>query len=161
VYDSRVGKTEIEHFIGPNRKDSLVDKLTKLQEKQLPLLYSEACEKYLNSIHLSSKNMEQQVYFKAQLFVPFSDKNIQLKDLNQNCCVGFYINSKELQEFTTCKFYIPKKKDWLVVPHKNVNWQSYNQIKEALYDYLKREFSHLCWIKFHNGEIKKFFLVWW
>jgi hypothetical protein len=46
VYDSTVGKTEIEHFIGPNRKDSLVEKLTKLQEKQLPLLYSEACEQY-------------------------------------------------------------------------------------------------------------------
>lgn len=161
VYDSRVGKTEIEHFIGPNRKDSLVDKLTKLKEKQLPLLYSKACENYLHSIHLSSKIMEQQVYFKAQLFVPFSDKSIQLKDLNQNCCVGFYINKKELQEFTSCKFFIPKKKDWLVVPHKNVNWQSYNQIKETLHDYLEREFSPLCWIKFHNGEIKKFFLVWW
>jgi len=38
LYDASVGDTEIAHFIGPNRKDSLIEKLTKLQEKQLPIL---------------------------------------------------------------------------------------------------------------------------
>ncbi len=161
LYDSNVGTSEIDHFIGPNRKDSLGEKLTKLKEKQLPLLYSKECENYLNSIQLSSKNMEQQVYFKAQLFLPFSDKTIQLNKLNQNCCVGYYINRKELEEFSTCKFHIPNKKDWLVIPHKNVHWLSYGKTKEIFYDYLERQFSPLCWIKFHNGEIKKIFLVWW
>jgi len=161
LYDSSVGTSEIEHLIGPNRKDSLVEKLSKLKEKQLPLLYANACNKYLTSIDLSSKNMEQQVYFKAQLFVPLSDKNIQLKHLNQNCCVGFYIHKKELEPFNACKFHIPNKKNWLVIPHKNVHWQSYHQFKEIAYQYLERQFSPLCWIKLQNGEIKKFFLVWW
>ena len=38
LFDATVGNSEIEHFIGPNRKDSLLEKLTKLKEKQLPLL---------------------------------------------------------------------------------------------------------------------------
>ena len=40
LYDISVGTTELEHWIGPNRNDSLISKLTKLKEKQLPLLYS-------------------------------------------------------------------------------------------------------------------------
>lgn len=161
VYDNSVGTTEIEHFIGPNRKDALIEKLTKLKEKQLPLLYSNECKAYLKSIQLSSEKIEQQVYFKAQLFVPFTHNNMQLKMLNSDCICGFYINPKELVNFSDCKFFIPNKKDWLVNPHQNVNWLIYNDFKEKSAAYLARNFSPLCWIKQKNGEIKKMFLVWW
>ena len=161
LFNSSTGNSEIERFIGPNRKDSLVEKLTKLKEKQLPLLYSNECLEYLKSINLNVDKIEQQVYFKAQLFVPFFNKNVRLKTLNENCIAGFYINQKELEQFTDCKFYIPNKKDWLVIPHQNVNWLNFLQFKETSKDYLSRKFSPLCWIKKQNGEIEKFFLVWW
>lgn len=161
LFDDNVGTTEIDHFIGPNRKDALVEKLTKLKEKQLPLLYSTACESYLANINLSSKNIKQQVYFKAQLFVPYACKNMQLKTLNTDCICGFYINPKELEDFSDCKFFIPSKKDWLINPHQNVNWQNYSDFKEKSATYLARNFSPLCWLKKANGEILKFFLVWW
>jgi hypothetical protein len=161
VYDATIGATEIEHFIGPNRKDSLLEKLTKLKEKQLPLLYSNECEQYLNSIHLTSKNIEQQVYFKAQLFIPFSNKNVELSKINKDCIVGYYINKMELSQFFDCKFHIPNKKDWLVMPHENINWHSFKQFTESSNKYLERQFSPLCWFKKPNGEIGKFFLVWW
>ena len=161
VYDAAIGTTEIEHFIGPNRKDSLLEKLTKLKEKQLPLLYSNECEKYLKSIHLASENITQQVYFKAQLFVPFSNKSVQLSKINKECIVGYYINKTELSQFFDCKFHIPNKKDWLVIPHENINWQSFKQFTESSKDYLEREFSPLCWLKKPNGAIEKFFLIWW
>ena len=48
LYDASVGKNEIEHFIGPNRKDALIEKLTKLKEKQLPLLFTNECFLMLN-----------------------------------------------------------------------------------------------------------------
>ncbi len=89
LYDASFGKSEIDHFIGPNRNDSLVDKLIKLKEKQLPLLYSEECTSYLKSIDLQANTFKQKVYFKAQLFLPFSNKNIQLKVLNEDCITGF------------------------------------------------------------------------
>lgn len=161
LFNPDVGKTEIEHFIGPNKKDSLTQKLVKLKEKQLPLLYSNECVAYLNSIRLNVDKIEQQVYFMAQLFVPYSKINPQLSKLNQDCIVGFYINKIELEQFKDCKFYIPTKKDWLLIPHQNLDWLNYNQFKENSNEHLERQFSPLCWMKKSNGEMKKFFLIWW
>jgi len=161
VYDNSVGKSEIEHWIGPNRKDSLLEKLTKLKEKQLPLLYSKACENYLKSIRISSKKITQQVYFKAQLFVPFAKKNIDLNILNADCICGFFINKDELHYFKNCKFFIPSKKDWIIIPHQNVSWINFDTFKLYSKEYHERKFSPLCWIKQHNGKILKVFLVWW
>lgn len=161
VYDDSLGKSEIEHCIGPNRKDSLLEKLTKLKEKQLPLLYSKECNDYLSSIDLKSSEIEQQVYFKTQLYVPFSKRGIKLTKLNQNCICGFYINRDELHQFTGCKFYIPNKKDWIIIPEKNVNWLNFETFETVMKDYVNRKFSTLCWLKKENGTLEKFFLVWW
>lgn len=161
LYHESVGKNEIEHFIGPNKKDALLEKLTKLKEKQLPLLYSKECKEYLKSIKLNTSVIEQKVYFKAQLYLPFSKTNIELITLNNGCISGFYINLKELQQFNDCKFYIPNKKDWLVLPHLNVDWLNFDTFNLMSKDYLIRKFSPLCWLKKTNGEIEKFFLIWW
>ncbi|WP_231494756.1 DUF1853 family protein [Polaribacter sp. Hel_I_88] len=161
LYDAYIGNNEIEHFIGPNRKDSLLEKLTKLKEKQLPLLYTSECKTYLKTINLDINNIEQQVYFKAQLFVPFSNLSIELLTLNQDCIVGFFINKKELENLSNCKFFIPIKKDWLIIPHQNVDWLNYVEFKQKSNESLTRQFSPLCWLKKPNGQIEKFFLVWW
>jgi hypothetical protein len=161
LYDTTFGSSEIEHFIGPNRKDSLVEKLVKLKDKQLPLLYSEACKTYLKTIPLEFQEIEQQVYFKAQLFVPYSNRNLVLKELNQNCIAGFYINQKELENLRHCKFYIPTKKEWLVIPHTKVDWLNFSPFKENSNHSLERQFSPLCWAKNPNGTLQKFFLIWW
>jgi len=160
LYDISVGNSEIEHFIGPNRKDSLVQKINKLQDKQLPLLYSNECKSYLKELGLDVSKIEQQVYFKAQLFVPFTKQDVQLKTANSDCIVGFYINQKELQLFTDCKFYIPTKKDWLITPHTKVDWQRFISFEKEVSEILSKETSPLCWMKQPNGEISKFFVVW-
>ena len=161
LYDSSVGKTEIERWIGPNRRDSFIQKLTKLKEKQLPLLYSNQSKFYLDKLNLSSKNMKQQVYFKAQLFVPLKDYGKEFPLVNNDCICGFYINSKELNQFSDCKFYIPTKHNWLVKPHSNISWLNFDDYKTKLQVFLYEQNSPLCWIKQPNGEIFKFFLVWW
>ena len=161
LYDDTVGNTEIEHFIGPNRKDALIEKLKKLKDKQLPLLYSDACQPYLDTYNLKAKNMSQQVYFKAQLFIPFSNQDIKLKTLNTNCITGFYVNQNELHHFKDCKFYIPNKKNWLILPHTHVSWLSFDAFIANTKDYFEQKFSALCWVKLKNGELKKLFLVWW
>ena len=161
MYDNTIGNNEIEHFIGPNRKDSLIEKLTKLKEKQLPLLYSNTCSTYLKKQKIETNIIKQQVYFKAQLFLPLNNKNMKLTTLNNDCIVGFYLNTKELKDFINCKFYNPNKKDWLIKPHENVEWINYNDFKSLTKNYLKRKFSPLFWVKQQNGEILKCFLVWW
>ncbi|WP_147677680.1 DUF1853 family protein [Algibacter pacificus] len=160
VYDASVGTSEIDHFIGPNRKDALVEKLKKLSEKQLPLLYSKHCESYLETFSLKASEITQQVYFKAQLFIPFGERII-LKTLNQDCIVGFYIKKESLIEFSNCKFYIPKKIDWIIAPHTQVDWLTYSAFIELSNPILERQFSPLFWLKLPNGELKKCFLVWW
>lgn len=161
LYDSSIDKDPLQHWIGPNRKDSLIEKLNKLQQKQLPLLYSKECREYLQSIHLDAKDIEQQVYFKAQLFVPLTTNSELDTNINSECVAGFYINSSELVQFKDAKFYIPSKKDWLVTPHTNVDWLSYNDFIIDSNEYLQREFSPMCWLKLNTGELKKFFLIWW
>lgn len=161
LYDASVGNVETEHFIGPNRKDSLVEKLNKLKHKQLPLLYSKECKSYLRRINLNVEDIEQQVYFKAQLFVPFADKEVQLKKLNQKCVSGFYIYQHEIRQFSDCKFYIPTKKDWLIIPHANVEWLSFNVFINEVSIFLARQFSPLVWVKHPFGNIEKLFVVWW
>ncbi|NMH87049.1 DUF1853 family protein [Flavivirga algicola] len=161
LYDPLVGETEIEYFIGPNRKDSLKDKISKLKDKQLPLLHSNECKHYLKSLSIKTADISQQVYFKAQLFLPYANQDIHLKTLNNACVVGFYITKNELRKFTNCKFYIPKKKDWLVIPYTRVKWLSFNEFILIAKDYFEQQFSPLFWIKFKNGELKKVFLVWW
>ena len=101
------------------------------------------------------------MYFKAQLFIPFSNQGLALKTLNTGCIAGFYINQLELNQFEDCKFYIPNKKDWLLLPHTNVNWLNLDAFKVATKDYVEQKFSALCWVKFNSGELKKLFLVWW
>jgi hypothetical protein len=161
LYDVSVGISEIAHFIGPNRKDSLIDKLTKLAQKQLPLLFTKTCSDYLDTVKLKAENISQQIYFKAQLFVPFSSQNIVLSKINQACVVGYYIKQDEIKALLKCKFHIPTKKDWLLIPHKNISWLSFSQFIAATKDSLENQFSPLCWCKKPNGEIDKFFFVWW
>ena len=161
LYDASLGKDPLQHWIGPNRKDSLVEKLDKLQQKQLPLLYSKECLEYLESIDLNVKDIEQQVYFKAQLFVPFRMNTAIESSINKDCIVCFYIHQEELSQFKNAKFYIPSKKDWLIIPHTNIDWLHYKDFVRESSTYLQRQFSPLCWIKTNTGELKKIFLVWW
>mgnify|MGYP001815327630 CR=1 FL=1 len=161
LYDASIGNSEIEHFIGPNRTDSLIEKLDKLKEKQLPLLYSDACKHYLHEFNLEARSISQQVYFKAQLFLPYADENIQLQTLNNDCVLGFYINQNQLNSFKDYKFFIPIKKDWLITPHSNVDWLRFETFKEITKDYFRQKYSSLCWMKYNTGVIKRVFLVWW
>lgn len=160
LYDDTIESTEIECFIGPNRKDSLTEKLQKLKEKQLPLLYSTECKKQLSDYKINSNTLTQKVCFKAQLFVPYQNK-VVLNYLNQDCVKGFYINKNQLKEFEKYKFYIPCKKDWLLQPEVNVNWLNYVDFQKFAKKYYHEKYSPLLWIKHNNGELSKCFLVWW
>lgn len=154
-------KEMLDCWIGPNKKDSLVEKLDKLRQKQLPLLYAKECEKYLKSISLENANFSQQVYFKAQLFLPLGKNTSINSPINTDCIVGFYCSLHTLTKFKNAKFFIPSKKDWLITPHTYVDWVVYEKFLKQSKTYLNRHFSPMCWMKTTSGEIKKFFLVWW
>ncbi|NVK52140.1 MAG: DUF1853 family protein [Flavobacteriaceae bacterium] len=161
LYDASVGTTEVEHWIGPNRNDSLYHKLDKLQHKQLPLLYKKECEPLLQKLDLDLDTIQQRVLFKAQLFVPYANENMVFNQLNSAAVSGFYINLRQLEQFKDCKFYIPTKLNWLLEPHKNVSWLIFADYKVKITEILSQKTSPLCWVKQPNGEISKFFITWW
>lgn len=160
LYDSSVGDTEIERWIGPNRKDSLVKKLHKLKSKQLPLLHNTFTKTVLNKVHIDPAHTLQRVLFKAQLFTPFHEP-IAFNLLNKGCLRGFYIHFPEIQQLSNCKFYIPIKVDWLMQVQSNTDWLSYPEFEKIISGIIAENKAPLCWIKFPNGIMQKFFVVWW
>ncbi|GAA4280642.1 DUF1853 family protein [Gaetbulibacter aestuarii] len=160
LYDETIGDSEIDHFIGPNRKDALTEKLSKLKNKQLPLLHSKSCQDFLKTLNLRSEDILQKVYFKAQLFLPYK-KQVSLTQLNSDCVCGFYIHRNALEAFKTYKFFIPKKKDWLVIPYPRVDWLTYESFYEKVTAYLNDRYAPMVWLKSKNGTLQKCFVVWW
>jgi hypothetical protein len=161
LFDETVGSSEIEHWIGPNRKDSLTNKLTKLKEKQLPLIFRPEALPLFTKLNLHIASVQQKVYFKAQLFIPFHLKHDSFPLINNECIKGFYINFKELNQFKTFKFFIPTKVNWLQEIQIQINWKNYNTILPKIENLMEQKTSPLCWVKQPNGKVYKIFIVWW
>ncbi|WP_034058446.1 DUF1853 family protein [Lacinutrix jangbogonensis] len=158
LYDESLGETEIDHCIGPMRRDSLIEKLKKLKKKQLPLLFANETKPLLDGLNLKADDCIQKIYFKGQIFVPYG-KTIQLKTLNPECIYGFYFKYSELANFKDFKFYKPKKTDWLLDVTPNVNWKTHDEILPELSIFRAEGYSPMLWLKNDNGEITKCFIV--
>jgi len=161
LYDPNVGTTEIEHWIGPNRKDSLLKKLHKLRDKQLPLIYNEHTKPVLNAIHVNAADILQRLRFKAQLFLPYQGDQGNFNLLNKDCLKGFYIHYSKINQFSHCQFYTPNKIDWLVEIQSDVEWIDFQQFYKRISRQMNEEIAPLYWIKHPNGQTEKFFVVWW
>jgi hypothetical protein len=160
LFDPNLGTTEIDHCIGPMRKDSLNEKLSKLKTKQLPLLYAPETQPLLERLNYNAKDFIQKIYFKAQIFMPF-EKSYVLETLNPRCVCGFYFKYKTLPFFKDYKFYIPKKTDWLLDTTPNVDWQTYDVILPELKTYESEGYSPMLWLKHPKGHLDKCFVVAW
>lgn len=160
LYDPEACTTEFTHWIGPNRKDNLIQKLNKLKEKQLPLLYHPKTQLLLDGFGLLSSEVEQQVHFKAQLFLPFVHHNPIFYQINPHCIKGFYLKITELEQFKTGQFFIPEKVDWLMECHEYVKWMDYGPFLIEVSNWLHKKMSPLCWLKY-QGIYSKIFVVWW
>jgi len=160
LYAPDEGDSELAHWIGPNRKDALVQKLTKLKEKQLPLLYHPKTQPLLKKLGLIASDIQQQVLFKAQLFLPLHFKGDAFSQLNLECVNGFYSTSADLAQFKADQFYIPSKLDWIMDPDDTVTWLDYEDFMVEVMVWLHEHRSPLCWLK-TGTNFKKFFVVWW
>lgn len=160
LYDVSLGKSEIEQWIGPNRNDSLIEKITKLKTKQLPLLHSSECKSTLEEFNVHNNDFQQCVLFKAQLFIPYQ-QSVEFNLLNKDCVCGFYLNKQQLVEFNTSEFYVPSKLDWFLEVDNSVDWVDMETFKIKTEAFLKQSKSPLIWIKMPDGTILKSFLVWW
>tara|TARA_R110002073_G_scaffold72537_1_gene177251 strand:- start:236911 stop:237729 length:819 start_codon:yes stop_codon:yes gene_type:complete len=161
LFDHSEGLSEIEKWIGPNRNDTLLKKLTKLKSKQLQLLYSEYTKPLLDALGLTVESIHQQVFFKAQLFVPYNEKVPEFELLNNACLSGFYIRLSEINQLNNCEFFIPTKVNWLIEIQRRAPWMNFTVFSEEISAIVNEKTSPLCWVKFPNGTVQKFFVVWW
>lgn len=162
VLDETLGKNISEQWIGPNRKDRLVDKIAKLRTKQFPLLHRKETVSALALFQLDLSAVQQQYCLKAFLFVPKGFQQDALPKHFQECLVGYYIHweklDSELDE--TALFALPHKKEWLLPPESLTTWISFSEAKEAIKSSIAEKRSPFVYKK-TSGSIEKFFVVWW
>ena len=164
LFDPKISQNELECWIGPNRRDSLVEKLKKLRNNQLPLLYHPKTNEELVRLGHQADDFKQKVNFKAQLFTPYNSEKKSYTNVNNDCIEGVYIcgdQLNKLNKLNDLSFHIPTKLDWLTIPHQNVHWVNYNEFEAAINELLVNKISPMCWSKADSGELKKFFVVWW
>ncbi|WP_338734057.1 DUF1853 family protein [Mangrovimonas cancribranchiae] len=161
LYDPTIKAVEINRWIGPNRNDSFVEKLEKLKTKQLPLLYKNETQKTLKQFDLNITKIKQCVHFKAQLFIPYHIKNYDFKLINPNSIMGYYYTFEDIKALQNCKFFIPKKLDWLSEIDIQIDWLTFSECKPQLKLLLEQKRSPMVWIKNYKGQTQKCFVVWW
>lgn len=161
LFDPDHAVNELNCWIGPNRKDSLVDKIEKLSKKQFPLLSHPKTMEKLNELNLNLQEIQQQVCFKAQLFVPVGYTKDQFEIVNEDCIVGMYYTHAQLLELVDTQYYIPSKLEWTALPYSGVNWLNKERFLKAISLFLSEEKSPMFWIKNKKGIISKCFAVWW
>ncbi len=153
----------IHRLMGPNRKDMFFTKMEKTREKQLPLIYSKEGQEALQSIDISTENIEQQVVFCAQLFIPYKQKTPNIRPLNTECIVGFWItfDAFSTNDFQDHTYYIPQKYEWLHTPHQMATYRSlYETLLDINMSHLNQR-SPMVWIKKSDTLFEKCFVVWW
>ena len=72
LFDPSISSEPILNWIGPNRNDSLKEKLDKLKTKQFPLLYQDCARARFKEIDIDA--IDQTLCFLVSLFVPFEYK---------------------------------------------------------------------------------------
>lgn len=159
LYNASIS-SEIKRWIGPNRNDSLIKKITKLNNKQFPLLKHKQTQLALKELEINLNILKQQLLFKTQLFLPIS--LYKAKVLAKNI-EGFYIAENMFlnKEYETQKYFIPEKQDWQIDAKNGEQWFSYQEIQASIKMYLSEKKSPLVWMKKTDGTFEKFFVVWW
>ena len=162
VYDPDLA-TEMQRWIGPNRKDSLIEKLEKVKNHQLPLLHSSAAKQYLETLQISAEAIDQQICFKAKLFIPKRLEAYQFPVINNNCIVGYWYTVKQFNaEITEAyKFFAPEKQDWPSDPENNKTWITVTEINKEIQAMHLQKKSPLIWISKPTGVFESAIVVWW
>lgn len=159
LLDPSISSVPINNWIGPNRNDSLKEKLEKLKIKQFPLLYHDCARSKFE--HLELDEVSQSLCLLASLFIPYQYKE-NLDPNYEKAIQGYYLN---LETFISLdhsgkKYCMPPKKEWGMDPAVNESWMDFNGLEESIGASMKEKQSPLCWQKYKDAY-SSFFIVWW
>jgi len=159
LFDPNISSEHINCWIGPNRNDSLQQKLHKLKTKQFPLLYHDCTRSTLNTITFDG--VSQALCLLVSLFIPFEFEG-KFSPVYQKAIKGYYINFETFVSLNTNQkaYYLPAKKEWGIEPAENDSWFDFDSIIKNVVPHLQLKQSPLCWQN-ENGICTQFFIVWW
>lgn len=159
LFDPSISNKTIDNCIGPNRNDSLKEKLDKLKLKQFPLLYSELTKPHLPNIKVES--IKQKLCLLVSLYLPYKS-DIKLNPDYEKGVKGYYLGYKMfLSLHKPDKLYhIPDKKNWGIEPSDNQKWCFLEEINNEINSCIEQKRSLLIWQKQKN-KYSSFFITWW
>jgi hypothetical protein len=161
LFDESIIGSEFEKWTGPNRKDNLALKVSKLEEKQFTLLYSLAARNKLSALGLNVDQLTQQVLFLGNLFLPASLKIDHT--LNPDAIQGYWYTTDEftkLHKAGDC-YCLPAKKDWFMHSPPEISWISWDDFDLKLAKSLEMGRSPMVWKLQADGTFERAFVVWW
>lgn len=159
LYDPSVSAVVMNNWIGPNRNDSLSEKLKKLKERQFPLLHSPLAENILGD--LVAPDVSQALCLLASLYVPYGFCDTLDPDYTA-MIKGHYLHVELWSSLDTPdkRYYLPPKKEWGMDPTSGHTWNDYATIKQDIYRCTNEKQAPLCWEK-RGSTYSEFFIVWW
>jgi hypothetical protein len=159
LYDPDISGPSINNWIGPNRRDTLSEKLTKLKIRQFPLLNRASTGEILGADTLP--RTEQSLCFIANLFTPYASPTA-LDPRFQAHVKGYYLDAETFMgwDHADGQYYIPNKTEWGIDPSLNSEWKNYGEIKEDVRRIREEQQSRLCWMK-QDESYTQFFITWW
>ena len=158
LFDPSLSNDQINNWIGPNRNDSLKQKLDKLKTRQFPLLQKPITNSTLN---LETNEISQALCLLVNLYVPFEYKN-SFSPAYAKAIKGYYINQETFinLESPTKSYYLPPKKEWGMDPMENKIWFGFHDIIENLNNSMEEKQAVLCWQK-NKAVCAEFFIISW
>ena len=160
LYDRNNGTTEEEKWIGPNRKDTLYDKLEKVKLKQFPLLHNPETIQRLEDLNIEFPT-SQKLCIKAFLFLPKEISSDSFPKNYTSCLVGHWIKHRDFnKEDKTAKYAIPTKKEWLLPIETIEEWHTFSEIETLINEQVQNKKSPLIYKKTPH-TLERFFVVWW
>ncbi len=159
LFDPNISLEVINNWIGPNRNDSLKEKLEKLKRKQFPLLYHNCAKSKFNDIKIDEAS--QALCLLVSLFIPYEYKG-SFSPIYEKAIKGYYISFETFISFDNSAktYYIPSKKEWGMDPSENEIWTDFNGVEKFINTSIKEKQAVLCWQKYQDSYLA-IFIVWW
>ncbi len=159
LYDPNISNNEIDNWTGPNRNDSLSEKLDKLKKRQFPLLYSDIAKRTFKK--LAFNQIEQSLCLLVNLYLPYEFKE-EISSVYHSAIKGYYLNRVTFLALHSegKKYYLPPRKEWGIDSVEKSEWFTLSEIQARLDAILSDKKAALCWEK-SGTSYSEYFVVWW
>ena len=159
LFDPSISSEPINNWIGPNRNDSLQEKLEKLKIKQFPLLYHQLTKSKFTTVVIDE--VSQALCLLVSLFIPYEYKG-NFSPNYEKAVKGYYVSLETFMslDHPSKTYYIPSKKEWGMDPSENEIWTHFDGVEKQITTSIQEKQALLCWQK-HKDSYSTFFIIWW